>query len=62
MLRSTLMSKGAITIWKAVLKGRNAPKCPKDFSEPRWTHLLFGGNVCHVSTAPGRSYLNADLM
>ena len=50
MLRSTLMSKQAITVWKAVFKAMDVPDCPDGFSEPRWAQLLFGGNVCQVTT------------
>jgi hypothetical protein len=58
MLRKTLMSKQAITVWKAALKEWKAPDCPNDFSEPRWANLLFGGNVCQVSF---RAYVGGHL-
>lgn len=25
-----------------------APPCPKDYSEPKWANLLFGGSNCQV--------------
>ncbi|GLB44772.1 hypothetical protein LshimejAT787_1801090 [Lyophyllum shimeji] len=45
-LRTTLMARGALTVWKAVRMGIKAPDPPKDFSEPRWAELLFGSVMC----------------
>jgi len=61
MLRKTLMSKQAITIWKAALEVWSAPECPSDFSEPRWANLLFGGNVCQMCGAKGIQRIDFGL-
>ncbi|KAG8898154.1 hypothetical protein FRC01_011004, partial [Tulasnella sp. 417] len=43
MLRSHLMSKTSISIWKEARENLDppVPKCPPDQSEPQWARLLF---------------------
>ncbi|OBZ74626.1 hypothetical protein A0H81_05073 [Grifola frondosa] len=45
--RQLLMTRKAITVWKAVRKQEyDAPDCPPGISEPQWANLLWGGNTC----------------
>jgi hypothetical protein len=49
-LRETLMTRNAVTVWKAAARYRvaNVPRCPEDMSEPAWANLIFGRSKCHV--------------
>ncbi|KDQ50795.1 hypothetical protein JAAARDRAFT_199635 [Jaapia argillacea MUCL 33604] len=49
LLRTTLLSKGAMSVWKTSLSKMpsNPPECPKDTTGPRWAQLLYGPNSCH---------------
>jgi hypothetical protein len=49
-LREILMTRKAITIWRAAARDQapDAPGCPPDMSEPAWGNLLFGGTKCQV--------------
>ncbi|RDB20616.1 hypothetical protein Hypma_012173 [Hypsizygus marmoreus] len=58
-LRQTLMSRNAITVWKAARESAEGPDPPHDFSEPQWAVLLFAGTNCQVCGAKG--ILNIDF-
>lgn len=45
IFRETLLSRSAITIWKAVCDREDAPECPSWISQPAWVALLFE-HVC----------------
>ncbi|KDQ61918.1 hypothetical protein JAAARDRAFT_31404 [Jaapia argillacea MUCL 33604] len=53
ILRSTLLSKNATTVWKRSLANMpgSPPACPKDISEARWAELLYGATNCHICGA-----------
>ncbi|KAF8977711.1 hypothetical protein BDQ17DRAFT_1339093 [Cyathus striatus] len=59
VIRETLMTKGAITVWKTARERFGVPACPEDFSEPQWVALLFDGTRCQSCNAEGN--LNVDF-
>ncbi|KAG8994910.1 hypothetical protein FRB90_000304 [Tulasnella sp. 427] len=52
MLRTHLMSKRSISVWKTAREAVNppVPECPKDQSEPQWAVLLFTHNCTMCGT------------
>ena len=48
ILRETLLSRNATTVWKAALSREDVPECPSWMTEPAWASLLFEP-VCQVS-------------
>ncbi|KAF8054259.1 hypothetical protein FPV67DRAFT_1133531 [Lyophyllum atratum] len=52
VLRDTLVSSNARTVWKSVREAVKGPSPPQDFSEPRWAALLFGKAICECCHAP----------
>ncbi|KAI0270431.1 hypothetical protein BC834DRAFT_513846 [Gloeopeniophorella convolvens] len=52
-LRGVLMSRKSTSIWMAARRNADVaavPDPPEWLSEPAWAHLLFGPEVCGVST------------
>lgn len=48
-LRAILMSRTAVTVWKAAFKFEpELPAAPKDLNEPQWANLVFSKH-CHAS-------------
>jgi hypothetical protein len=48
-LRKVLLASNAITVWKETRERVGAPESFRDFSEPKWAGLLFGGTNCQVT-------------
>ena len=48
--RGVLFSRNSAFLWNACLRLCGAPTSPPDMSPPAWTHLLFGGAYCYVSS------------
>ncbi|KDR69739.1 hypothetical protein GALMADRAFT_160246 [Galerina marginata CBS 339.88] len=59
VFRETLMSRGALTVWKLARERFDAPEPPSDMSEPGWAVLLFG-NACQNCGA--KNVQNVDFM
>ncbi|TFK65185.1 hypothetical protein BDN72DRAFT_962693 [Pluteus cervinus] len=60
-LRSNLMTRGAISVWKSVFERVGAPPCPPDVSHPAWAFLLFGGSRCHKCNTSNVHYVDYAL-
>ncbi|KDR69740.1 hypothetical protein GALMADRAFT_145151 [Galerina marginata CBS 339.88] len=58
-IRERLMSRSALTVWKAAREHLDVPEPPSDMSEPAWAALLFG-NVCHNCGA--KNVQNVDFL
>src|SRR5260221_10439437 len=48
--RGVLLSRNSSFLWNACLRLCDAPPSPSDMAPPAWTHLLFGGAYCYVSS------------
>jgi hypothetical protein len=48
-LRAILMTGHGFSLWKTAFRNHpSLPSCPPDLSEPRWTAMLFGPDICDV--------------
>ena len=48
LLRDTLMSPQAVSVWITIRKRVGAPESPPGHSEPWWANLTFGKRRCQV--------------
>ena len=50
--RNIIMANHGVSLWTTVFRNDPTfPACPPDLTEPRWTALLFGPNICGVNSS-----------